>query len=513
MPEKHSFPFRLGGPYPLAVFSGILLIFSFPPFELHFLAWVALVPLLLAVNPALPASSMLYGLVCGIVFFGGALPWIYNAMHEFGHMSPMVSVCLLALLALYLSLYLALFAWGMARFGKGPGGMMFAPALFVLLEYVRGHFLTGFPWALLAHTQYRMTPVIQIASVTGAAGVTFLIVLVNGAVAHSIRSRADGRRALAAPALAAVAVACAVLWGMARLRALEQAGGAPFKASLIQGNVEQGQKWDPQYRDMVAQKYFSMTAAAAREKPDLIVWPEAAAPFIYGADPDYTAVTRQVVKTVEAPLLFGAIGRDTDGNGTRYYNRAYLITPSGDERSYDKMHLVPFGEYVPLRRVLTFAEKLTQAVQGDTTPGISTAPVKVDGISCGVQICYEIIFPEGARAFAARGARLIVNITNDAWYGHSAASAQHMMSLPFRAVENRVPILRAANTGISCFVTAAGEILKPTPLFETMILTGTVIIPPQQATFYTRFGDIFTFICIVTAGVAFPLFRAGRKNR
>ncbi len=503
----------MAGPYQLAFLSGILLVLSFPPFGLSFLAWVALVPLLLAAGPEKPASSMLYGLVCGVVFFGGALPWIYNAMHDFGHMGTLESICLLALLVVYLSLFFALFAWGFALFGHGPGEMVFAPALFVLLEYLRGNFLSGFPWALLAHSQYLHPPVIQVASITGTAGVTFLIVLVNASIAHAIRHRGEGRRAIAAPALALSLLACNVLWGAAQVHTLERAGGTPFTASLVQGNVEQGQKWDPQYQDAVAQKYFDMTKAAAQEKPGLIVWPEAAAPFLYGHNPYYTGMARQVVRDTNVPLMFGALGRDNDESGNpRYYNRAYLATPGGEDRMYDKMHLVPFGEYVPFRQALTFAKKLTQAVEGDTVPGTSTEPIKLDGILSGVQICYEIIFPEGSRAFAANGARLIVNITNDAWYGHSAASAQHMMSIPYRAVENRVPILRAANTGISCFITAAGEVRKPTGLFETVTITDTVIIPPLQPTFYTRFGDIFTYGCIITAGLSFVLFRVGRRK-
>ncbi|MBI5179233.1 MAG: apolipoprotein N-acyltransferase [Nitrospinae bacterium] len=498
-------------PYLLSLISGVLLVLAFPPFGWHPLAWMALAPLLLAIEPGKPATAIKCGFLAGAVFFGGALPWIYNALHVFGHISPPVSVFLLILLILYLALYFALFAWGMARLGGGPTTVLLAPALFVSLEYLRGIFLTGFPWALLAHTQYTLPPVIQIASITGAPGVAFLIVLVNASLAHFIRSRRKGKPAYAAPAIALALAAANVAWGYWHIAAVQKAGGDAFTAALVQGNIEQEQKWDPQFRDQTAQKYFALTREAAKEKPSLVVWPEAAAPFYYGVDPDYTVQTRQTVAADGVPLLFGAIGAERGAEGRiRYSNRAWLVTPSGEERKYDKIHLVPFGEYIPFRSLLSFAKKLTQAVEGDIAAGTSTEPVKINGLTVGVQICYEIIFPDGSRAFAANGARVIVNITNDAWYGDSAASAQHMMSIPFRAVENRVPVLRAANTGISCFITAAGEIRKPTALFETTVITDTLTVPPHTRTFYNRFGDLFAWLCV--AGVGAVAARRWRKQ-
>jgi apolipoprotein N-acyltransferase len=482
----------------MSVVSGALLVLSFPPFEFHFLAWVALVPLMLATDGQKPASSILYGLVAGLVFFAGSIFWMYNALHFFGGIGPVVSVVLLAVLIAYLSLYFGIFGWGLSRFGVGPGLVVFAPPLFVGLEFVRGRFLTGFPWELLAHTQYRLPSMIQISSVTGAAGLTFLIVFVNASLAYYVASRRGGAGRPVIPLAAVACVVANLIWGQAQIRGLEREGGTPFKAALLQGNIEQDKKWDRQYRDMIAERYFDMTLSSSEERPDLIVWPEAAAPFAYGSgDPDYTFALRRVVKAANVPLLFGAVV--TDDAGRSYYNSAFFLSPAGAEKRYDKIHLVPFGEYVPLRGLIPFASGLTQAIAGDTMPGTDVTPIKIDGVSAGVQICYEIIFPEGARAFAAKGARIIVNITNDAWYGRTAASAQHMMALPFRAVENRLPVIRAANTGISGFVTATGEIKSQTALFATAIATDTVVIPPPKSTFYTRFGDLFTYVCLLTA--------------
>ncbi len=481
--------------------SGALLILSFPPFGFHFLAWVALVPLMLSADRLKPAGVMTCGLATGLVFFGGSIFWVYNALHSFGGINPVLSVLLLAILILYLSLYFGLFGLVLSRLGTGPGLIVFAPPAFVGLEFVRGRLLTGFPWELLAHSQYKLPAMIQIASVTGTAGVTFLIVFVNAVAAHYLASRMRGAGVPALPLAAVACVVVNVLWGQAQINRVEKEGGAKFKAALVQGNIEQGKKWDQRYRDMIAQRYFDMTAEASAGRPDLIVWPEAAAPFAYGGDPNYTGALRHAVKNADAPLLFGAV--TTDSRDGRFYNSAYLLSPAGAEARYDKAHLVPFGEYVPLRGLIPFTKDLTAAIAGDTTPGRDAPPLRINGLSAGVQICYEIIFPEGSRAFAAKGARIIVNITNDAWYGRTAASAQHMTSLPFRAVENRTPVLRAANTGISCFVEATGRIKSQTELFTTTVLTDTVVVPPQKPTFYGRFGDLFTYSLLLTALVMY----------
>ncbi|MBI3794642.1 MAG: apolipoprotein N-acyltransferase [Nitrospinae bacterium] len=494
-------------PFLFPALSGILLVLSFPPFEFHVLAWVALVPLMLSADGSKPATSAVGGLVTGVVFLCGSVFWIYNAMHMYGGINPVISVALLMILILYLSLYFGLFGWFLGRFGGGPGLVVFAPPAFVALEYARGHLLTGFPWELLAHTQYRIPAMIQICSVTGTAGLTFLITLVNASVAFYIASMKKGsesRRAAVIPLLALLCVAGNVLWGQAQIQRLKSEGGTPFKAALIQGNIEQDQKWDEKFRQMIAERYFEMTLNASADKPDLILWPEAAAPFLYGKwDPVYTSMMAKVVAGGGAPVVFGALGRDDAGK--KWFNRAYFLAPDGREAKYDKIHLVPFGEYVPLRGILSFAARLTEAIAGDTEKGTDTTPIKLNGISAGIQICYEIIFPDGSREFALNGARIILNITNDAWYGRTAASAQHMMSLPFRAVENHLPVLRSANTGISAFITASGEIKSQTELYQTVIAKDEVIIPPPRQTFYTRFGDLFTILILITACVMYAI--------
>ena len=491
-----------------ALLSGILLTLAFPPFGLHFAAFFAFVPLLMSLDGKRPASALLLGLVTGFVFFVAALHWLYTALAVYGHINPWLSMLLILLPDLYFALYFALFAWLTSRCTPGVAVIM-APVYFVALEWVHGTLFLG-------ECLHAVPPMIQIASITGVAGVSFLVIFVNAAVSYSLRQMKRGTASPAIPAAALAVVAFNVFWGMGEINALEKAGGIPFTAALVQGNIAQDEKWDPRFQDMVVSRYLGMTREAARKKPDLIIWPEAAVPFYFGNAPHYTEAVRATVRETGTPLLFGGVAWERGPLGEdRYFNSAFLVTPDGRERRYDKIHLVPFGEYVPYRNLLFFfTRKITDAIAGDTTAGTSTEPVPVDGVSAGIQICYEIIFPEGSRAFAQRGARLMVNVTNDAWYGRSAASAQELMALPFRAVENRMPVLRAANTGISAAVTASGKILHPTALFETTTLVDTVIIPPVgEQTFYTRFGPVFTWACVAIAVWHFIATGARRRKQ
>ncbi len=503
-------------PYFLSAVSGLLLVFVFPPFNVHLLAWVALVPFLAAVSGRLPADAAKYGLVTGLVYFGGILPWIVNALGVYGHIGPALSILLMLVLVSYLALYISLFGWITAKMGRDPEAILLAPFIFVIVELLRGELLTGYPWALLAHSQHTVPEVIQIASVTGAAGVTFLIMAVNAAICYSYLKHRQGEKAY----LFSVAIIGLALlnfaWGHLEIKRVEGQKGTEFKAALIQGNIYQDNKWDNAYRRMILKEYFGMTYKASRENPDVIIWPETAIPFYYGsdrvADQRYSQNMREMVATIKTPLLFGSMGIEREEGGDYvHFNRAWVLDPSGAESHYDKVHLVPFGEYVPIRRILFFVENI-DAVGGDLGVGQDATPVDIGGVPAGVQICYEIIFAKYSRRFARNGARIMVNITNDGWFGPTAASAQHMMSLPFRAVENRMPILRAANTGISGFVTATGKMKSLTPIFETLMVIDTVTIPPPgKMTFYTRFGDVFTFVCIFIVAAAWYRLRKKEK--
>ena len=499
--------------YIISGVTGVLFVLLFPPFNFHLLAWVCLVPLLIAVSGREPLQAFKCGIVAGFMYFGGVMPWLVNVMNEYGHISNWLSFILMMVLVAYMAIYIGLFAWSAAFFKLSADWVVLSPFLFVTLEYLRGHLMTGYPWALLAHSQHQNPAVIQIASISSVYGVTFIIVLVNSAIAHYLLSRDDARLSSKLLAGALLIALLNTTWGYWEAESVESGNGKKFKATVIQGNIDQKIKWDSEFREEVLSKYFRLTRKAAKNRPDLIVWPETAIPFYYGRDIEPTQRLRALVREISVPLVFGGLGLLPNVSQKRYdvTNRAFLLRSGNADEYYDKIHLVPFGEYVPLRKILFFVDKITDAVSGDILAGKSTLPLNLNGISVGVQICYEIIFAEPTRAFVRNGASVIVNITNDAWFGHTAASAQHMMSLPFRAVENRVPIIRAANSGISGFVTANGTITKTTSLFETVVISDEVTIPLKRETFYKRFGDLFAYFSIAVTVLA--LFLSIRRKK
>jgi apolipoprotein N-acyltransferase len=226
----------------------------------------------------------------------------------------------------------------------------------------------------------------------------------------------------------------------------------------------------------------------------LIVWPETAVPFFFQ---DHRALSARVVDVVHASgaaLIFGSPAYQQAGNETRYFNRAYLLTPDDlRPQFYDKVHLVPFGEYVPLKRLLVFVNRLVPAA-GDFEAGHVIHPLKFQNLPAGILICFEAIFPELARAQTKAGAQILVNLTNDAWFGRTSAPYQHLSMALFRAVETGRPLIRAANTGFSAFIDAHGRITRKSRLFEEAVLEGRIRIPHGTLTFYTRFGDLFAFL-------------------
>ncbi len=482
----------------LASCSGLLLAASFPSFNLHSLAWVALVPLLMALHKESVEHAFLLGAVCGMVFFAVTVHWVANSIHIYGNLSVMPAALITLLLSSYLALYPALFAAGMAYLSpyRTPVLFLAAPALWTSLELARTFLFSGFPWALLGYSQYEALPVIQIADVTGVYGVSFLIVLVNTAIVQLI---ADKR---ILPILAALLVTALVLgYGVTRLKTPIPEDG--IRISLIQGNIEQDKKWDRSYQRETFSTYVRLTRKALGQNPDLVIWPETSVPFYFGSnDPvarDMSAELSTFVAAHKVPLLFGSPTYDS-GSPAILHNSAFLLSGDGKVAAvYRKLHLVPFGEYVPLKSVLFFVEKMVES-EGEFEPGSQFTVMSISGareknVGMNTVICYEIIFPDLVRRFVDRGARIITTITNDAWFGKTAAPYQHFSMAVFRAVENRVPVARAANTGVSGFIDAHGRILSSSGIFTEDVRTETVA-PGRTRTFYTAYGDIFSYLCI-----------------
>jgi len=498
----------------LAVLSGLLLAASFPGPGYSFLAWFALVPFLFALSGQTVRTGLLLSFLFGLVFFCGTVSWVFNSIHVYGHVTLLPASFITLLFCVVLALFIAPFGAVIVHVRATRPGIVFlaAPAVWVTLELARTHLFSGFPWALAGYSPYRTLPVIQVADLAGVYGISFVIVLVNTALAELI----SGRKRFA-PLLTAAVVLIAVLgYGYHRLNA--ETGSGSITVTVVQGNIEQDKKWDPAYQSEVIATYKRLTLKAIEQKPDLVIWPETATPFyLEGADDPYPALTndlRRFVRSGGIPLLTGSPTYENKDRRRLLRNSAFLLDRDGMTKNvYHKIHLVPFGEYVPLKKsLLFFVEKMVQA--GDdfqTGTGHTVMKVRLpagDAVAIGTVICYEIIFPDLVRRFVNEGATVITTITNDAWFGRTGAPYQHFSMAVLRAVENRVPVARAANTGISGFIDAKGRILEASPIFTEAVLTRS-LMPGTTKTFYTRFGDVFSWLCVLgTILVIAPLPRS-----
>ncbi len=512
--------------YLIAIISGLLLAFAFPRFNLEFLAWFALVPLLFAIYGGNARRALRLGFVAGLVFYFITLSWVINTLVNYGNIPTVVSWLILSLLVAYLSLYIGLFSYLVNRFGKSHPVSIFllAPVTWTALEYLRStHSMYGFSWQGLGYSQFQSLPVIQMASITGVYGISALIVLVNAGLFVLIHP-AFGKfpiwqrhRSRIGSTTLSLLVLC-VGYGWWTLSQAPVYGVDPVRVGLIQGNIPQKMKWDPAYRKEVMRRYRDLTLQAAVFKPDLMVWPEAVTPFFFGRDFSGTQYVLETVRQAQTPMVFGspalkqnaeelALGKSEP---LRLTNSAYFISDQGAQLGrYDKIHLVPFGEFVPFRSILFFIDKMVANI-GDFERGEDAKVFQLSDNKFAVNICFEIIFPDLVRQSVKQGASYLVNITNDAWFGKSAASYQHMSMVAMRAVENRVPIVRAANTGISGTVDAYGRIVDATEIFEADWIIAQIHPQTTKPGFYSTYGDIFSQICLVLV----PLFAfMGSRSR
>ena len=507
--------------FGLAGLAGLLLPLCFPDYNFGWLAWIALVPLHLALDGPFstitPRRALWLGWLAGFLAFTGIMSWVVTAMHQYGKMPLIASYPVMWLLAAYLGLYVGLYAAGIAWLARrapawAPLG---APCLWVTLELIRAHFLSGLPWMLLGYSQYQWLPIIQIADITSVYGVSFLIVLANVALAGLIlwawrRFRLQQATAFSwpAPAATALVLIASLVYGQAALSHAPGSDDQPSVAiGLIQPNIDQAHKWDQAYRRDTLDRYAALTARAAKDT-DLIIWPEAATPFFFEEEPLYRVEVAVLAHRHGVPLLFGSPALRRYPNGRPYLlNSAYLLSPDGQiVGRYDKRHLVPFGEYIPLHSsVLFFLDKLVEGI-GDFEAGAEAtvftpaARPSRPQPNIGVVICYEVIFPNLVREFVAQGATVMATITNDAWFGDSSAPYQHFAMVVFRAVENRIAFARSANTGISGLIDPSGWIVQATPIFTEQAVIGHLPLR-QTMTFYTRYGDVFAYACAIITAV------------
>lgn len=485
-------------PALLAGLSGLLIVLSFPKADLSFLAWIALIPLLTTLEGQTPKAAFKLGFFTGLIAYAGLLYWVMIVMGDYGHLPLFATIPLWLFLSAWLALFYGLATWATVmgeRFGIKSALLM--PLAWVGADYLRSILLTGFPWTMLGHSQYRLLPLIQVADLTGVFGITALLVLANVVFYRIIRALSGAE--IPYPAKSAVvfvlALTSALGYGFFRLNT-PLPPAAPLKVALIQGNIDQAIKWSPAFREATLAIYTNLSRqAVAQQAADLIVWPESAAPFFFQESSPSSDRIRNLSRELKAHLLFGSPAAELRNGNYTNLNSAFLLGSDGNEIGrVDKMHLVPFGEYVPLGRLLPFVNKLVHGI-GDFAPGLEVKPLKAANTPLGVLVCYEVIFPELARAQVNAGSRVLVNITNDAWFGRSSAPYQHLSMAAFRAVETRTPLIRAANTGITSIIDQNGHIRGMTSLFKEAVMVGEVQSGSANAP-YLKIGDLFAQSCL-----------------
>lgn len=501
----------------LAALSGILAALSYPTVfgsltlpDLGFLGFVCWIPLFAAIGDLPPKRAFAYGFTAGMFHYGISMYWLYTALNSFGGISPVLTVLCLLLLVVVLSLYFGLIFLASQticlRFSLSS--LWVRPLVWVAIEYLRGHVpVGGMPWSQIGYSQGGFLAFIQVADLFGVYGVTGLLVFFNEAIGRILSALRQGPLRLArVPGLAGAAVFAAVLaYGWFRLHQAPPEPLAQLQAGIVQGNIPQDEKWQRGAARRIISVFREGTQALEAKGADLIIWPEASWPLETKYDEPQL---RFDMGNSRADLLFGSISRSRASSLTAekepFHNTAILAEADGRVLDYyHKVHLVPFGEYIPFEKVIFFAKKLTAQV-GHLLPGEGYYPMKYRDRLLGVLICYEDIFPEIARTMAAEGAQALINITNDAWYGRSSAAFQHQVFSQFRAVETRRALVRASNTGISSAIDRWGRILWQGGLFTREdFLTALPLYADR--TIYVRTGDLLPFAALAFCGVFLTL--------
>ncbi len=469
---------------PLARVPGLILLF---PAGLAYMAYRA---------PSV-RLALKYGYWTGFAASVCSLYWTAIPVHYYGFLPWWMAAPIPALMSLYLALFPGAFT-ALVRFSRDRLAVwalgLFAGCLWAALEMLRGSLFTGFPWLTAAAALAPWPFAIQGAAYLGAYGL-------SGFLAGCASLAVFGRRG---PALAGAGLVVALFaWGAVSLRTPLPEDGA-FTASVIQGNVEQARKWDPAYQEQTVSEYLALSQAQADAAgPALMVWPETAMPFYLQKTSELRDRVTAFARDNGLCLVTGAPAAVQSGKGYVFFNRAFLIGTDGElKASYDKRHLVPFGEYVPFGDLFPFISKLAQGA-GDFKPGTSPAPLKCGDLALGMLICYEAIFPELAQERVAAGANVLVNISNDAWFGDSPAPRQHLDLSLLRAVEQGRYLIRATNTGVSAFIDPKGRVLDHGGLFVSQGLSRTGVGRISSLTFFHRFYGIL-FISIFTCAIILP---------
>ncbi len=494
----------------LTLLAACLQILIFPNFGFAFLAWILIVPLLAVFDSRGPGSSFLLGGLFGFIMALGITYWLYYSVVQYFGVSSHIGLTFLVVVHLfYTALYTGLFG-ALVSFTRplvrGPAGVLLVPCFWITCEILRANWLSENAWGLLGYSQYRWLPLIQVADLTGVYGISFVVVMVNVALYRCLKqfvhrksrpeaaswTLRDWGTTVGVPVLILGAV---LLYGFPRLDRYQglSRGQPGIRAAVIQGNIKRDYRWKSIYYGKNLTKYLKMSRRPEARDVDLLVWPENAVNFHPDRESLFLGLIRKSIAKPDRPLLTGAPHLNMGpGKRKKFFNASYLITGVGIQGMYKKIHLMLFSERKPW-----WVKKYFGApgeAPASFFPGKEHTVFSLPEFSFSTPICIEMAYPELIRSFVDNGAELLVNISNDSWFGPGAGTYQHLIFSTIRAVENRRFVLRAANTGISAVISPAGEILDRTALNEDAVLVADVV-PLKDRTFYTRWGDLFAVLC------------------
>ena len=450
------------------------------------------------------------GLAAGIVYFVGTVYWTSTVVATFGQVPAPLAFIAMLLLASYLALYPALTAVVTSRLitRAGAPALFIVPAAWVASEFGRGYLFGGFPWVPLGNSQVTVLPIAQLASLLGVYGLSALVAFVNAVIAYALLTQ--GRPRLKAIAVGALVLIVTAGWGTWRVaQGSLTREGTPLRVGLVQGNIAQEDKWNPDEAYRIFTTHVAMSRDVVRRGAQFVLWPESSTPFPF-EDHAWGDTVRSLARETGVPLLFGS-DQTVRQPQLHHYNAAFMLTPEGRTAAvYRKIQLVPFGEFVPLADWLTFFPPLVQTLAGFApfSAGNEMALLPVGPHLVSTAICYEVVYPRLASAAVQGGSELLTTITNDGWYGQSSAPYQHFAMASMRAIEQGRYLARAANTGISGVVDPYGRIVQASAIFEQVGIVSEVRLLSSR-TVYSMLGDSIAYVAIALTAAA--LITIGRR--
>ncbi|MBF0381875.1 MAG: apolipoprotein N-acyltransferase [Magnetococcales bacterium] len=504
------------GPAYLAVISGMVAVRGLPPIHEELTMMVAFCTLFLLLARTSTLRGAWLGFLFGCGHFTLSFSWLLTSIHTYGGFSLPVAVLALLLFSMAMAIYPAIFGALLPRLAPRPEMVpIAAPALWVITEWLRVHVFTGFAWNLAGYGWNSREAILQIADLGGIYLLSWLMLFPAAVLSLLWVRRRVTKKVFIGLGLIAMVLGLAHLYGTFRIDSDQFSNNstrwsAPLRVAMVQGNVAQDQKWDPDFRGEGFFRYLDLSHSIS-EPVDLVVWPETAVAFFLQASPRAMEQIGKLSQHLGAQILTGAPMADKTNQFGKweFFNSAVILDEGKNfKRRYNKHHLVPFGEYIPFREyVPNNISKLT-AGTSDFTPGPSATPLPWNQGNIGLLICYEVIFPEEVRKLAKSGVRWLINITNDAWFGE-AAKPQHLAMARVRAIENHLPMVRVANTGISAAFDQFGRELGRIPPNKMGVLT--VELPRAHSkSLFSKAGDVWIWFWLYLS-VAALLPRIWRK--